>query len=104
MRLPARALDAGRPLAIARATELCDRHGLVELGHGPEHLPDEPRRRRILEEGVRAVGRDQFDAALLEHDIADLLNHQVARKAVRRLMTAPSGALLFWPGEPDSAQ
>src|SRR3954464_1114478 len=85
MRLPALDLDAGRALAIPRASELCDRHGLVELGHGPEHLPDQPRRWGILDEGVRTVGGDQLDAALLEHGVADLLNPQVARKAVRRL-------------------
>ena len=53
MGLPALDLDAGRALAIACPSELCDRHGLVELGHGPEHLPDQPRRRGILDEGVR---------------------------------------------------
>jgi hypothetical protein len=51
-------------LAIPSPSELRYRHGLVELGNGAEDLPNEPRRRRILDEGLRAVGRDQLVLAI----------------------------------------
>ena len=49
------------------------------------YCASEPRRRGILDEGLRAVGRDQLNAALGEHGVADLLDHQVARKPARGL-------------------
>ena len=61
------------------------RHGFVELGKGAEDLPNEPRRRRILDEGLRTVGRDQLDAALGEHGVAHLLDHEVAGETAGRL-------------------
>jgi hypothetical protein len=38
------------------------RHGLVELVDGAEDLTDERCRRRVLDEGARAVGGDGLDA------------------------------------------
>jgi hypothetical protein len=52
--LPALYRDARTALPIAGASELGDQHGLLELGHGAEHLPDESGGRRIVEEGGRA--------------------------------------------------
>ncbi len=69
-------------LAITRTLELCHGHGLVELRHGTEHLPDQGGRRRVVDEGVRTVDRDQGDAEFAQAGMPDLLDHQITREAV----------------------
>jgi hypothetical protein len=81
MTLAAFALARARPLPIASAPELGDDHRPVELRDRAKDLTDQPRRRRVVEEGVRAVGRDQRDAEGLQLRVADLLDHQVAGEA-----------------------
>ena len=79
------ALAHGGTLPLARATELRDRHRLVELGDGTEHLAHEPRRWRIVEERRRIVGCDKIDPALAQPGMADLLHHEVTGKAIGTL-------------------
>src|SRR5215217_3827608 len=82
-------LHAGSALAVTGSTQLRDRHCLIELGNGAEDLPNEPRRRRILDEGLRAVGRDQLNAALGEHGVAAAMPS--APSSAPRRPTPPCG-------------
>ena len=84
-RLPAFDLHAGISLPVTGAAVLRHDHRLLELRHGAEHLADEARRWCVVEKRGRAVGRYEVDAAGLQHGEADLLHHEVAGKAARRL-------------------
>ncbi len=53
------------------------------------------RGRRVVDEGLRTVGSDQFDATLLEHRVADLLNHKIAGEPARRLHDYGPDAVAF---------
>ena len=49
------------------------------------NLPDENRRRRVVEKRIRAVGCNQLDAPLAQHLPARLLHDQITRKPMRAL-------------------
>src|SRR3982074_605806 len=73
-------LAGDHPLALPGALELGNNHRLVELRDCAEYLPDQFRCRRVVEEGLRAVGSDQLDAKGLQLRKANLLHHEVARE------------------------
>jgi len=76
MRLTPLALAIALAYAIAGEPQFSDRHCLIELRHGAEHLGDQCCRRCILNEGARAICGNDLNALRL------LLHDEVARKAV----------------------
>jgi hypothetical protein len=82
VRFPALAFAIALSLALPGEAKLGDRHGLVELCHGAEHLAHQRRGRPIFNEGSGAVGGDDLDALLTQHSVAGFLNDQIASKAI----------------------
>ena len=52
--------------AVPGRSELGDRHGLVELGHGTQQPPDQCGGAGVVEERGQTVGRNQVDVAPFE--------------------------------------
>ena len=85
VRLAPLALPAFATLPFPGATKLCHEAGLLELADGAEHLADEGRSRRIVDERAGAVGGDELDAFILQQPVAGFLDDEIAGEAVRRL-------------------
>src|SRR5712692_7156368 len=84
MTLAPLALAGQSALAVPGSLELGDHHCPVELTYCAEYLTDQLGGWRVIEERLRTVRCDQFDAETLEFGEPDLLHHEIACEATGR--------------------
>src|SRR5215217_6520924 len=94
--LPAFDLDAGCALAVPRAFQLRDHHGLLELRHRAEDLANEVGGRRLVEEGVglsAAISSTPCSWSIAK-PVSCTIRSRAKRLAVSTMMTrTPSEAI-----------
>jgi len=95
MALTSLALSLFTPLAVAGPFELGDEGSLFELGDRTQHLPDQICSRRVLKEGIRAVGGYEVVAELAQQVEARLLHDKIAREAIGGLHDDGFDAVAF---------
>ena len=78
---PSTFAPVSRFLAVARAAQLRDQHGLLELRDAAEDLSDHHAVGRVVEEAAWTVGGDQRDPGVVQQTPARLLHDQVAGEA-----------------------